>query len=106
MEKEFYVHLFHIILVSGLLFYIGTTGDKLPKFVFPFLIALGIFIIVYHIYKSLFKKDAWVNYIHIFILAPLLIYIGIYQDKTPRKYFEIVLMLAFASLGYHLYYIL
>jgi hypothetical protein len=102
--KDFYVHLFHIILVSGLFFYIGTTGDKLPKLIFPFLIALGLIIIVYHIYKSLYKKDAWVNYIHIFIVGPLLIYIGLYQDKTPRKFFEILLMLAFASFGYHLYY--
>jgi NADH:ubiquinone oxidoreductase subunit K len=105
MEKEFYVHLFHIILVSGLFYYIGTTGDKLPKNMFPFLIGLGIFIIAYHIYKSLFKKDAWVNYIHILIVGPILVWIGLCQDKTHRKFFEIILMLAFASFGYHLYYL-
>ena len=106
MDKEFYVHLFHIILVSGLFYYIGTTRDKIPKIIFPMLIGLGCFVIIYHIYKALFKNDVWVNYIHIFLVGPLLIYIGLYQDKTPRKFFEIILMLAFASFGYHLYYLL
>jgi hypothetical protein len=106
MEKEFYVHLFHIILVGGLFYYIGTRRDEMPKIMFPILIGLGCFIIIYHIYKSLFKNDAWVNYIHILIVGPILVYIGLYQDKTPRKFFEIILMLAFASFGYHLYYML
>lgn len=106
MDKDFWVHLFHIILVSGLLLYIGIIQDAMPKWVYPFLIGLGVFIIIYHIYKSIYKKDAWINYIHIFIVGPLLLFIGIYENKTPRKYFEIILMLAFASFGYHAYYLL
>ena len=106
MEKEFWVHLFHIIIVSGLFLYIGIKQTKLPKFMYPILIGLGIVIILYHIYKSLFKKDAWINYIHIFIVGPLLVYIGYKKEQTPRKFFEIILMLAFASFGYHLYYLI
>jgi hypothetical protein len=66
MEKSFWVHLFHIILVSGLFLYIGIMQTKLPKNIYPILIGLGIVIILYHIYKAFYKKDAWVNYIHIF----------------------------------------
>lgn len=106
MEKEFYVHLFHIILVGGLFYYIGTRRDKMPKIIYPFLIVLGCFIILYHIYKSLYKKDAWVNHMHILLIGPILIIIGIYGETTPRKFFEIILMLAFAVIGYHLYYML
>jgi hypothetical protein len=73
---------------------------------FQVIIGLGAFIILYHVYKSLYKKDAWVNYIHIFLVGPLLMYIGFYEDKTPRKAFEIILMFAFASLGYHGYYMI
>jgi hypothetical protein len=73
---------------------------------FPFILVVGIFIVVYHIYKSIFKKDAWINYIHIFIVGPLLVYVGYQKEKTPRKVFEIILMLAFASLGYHGYYMM
>ena len=99
-----WIHLFHIIFVSGLFFYIGSTQDKIPKYLYPIFIGLGVFIILYHIYKSIYKKDAWVNYLHIFIFGPLLIYIGWMEDKTQRKFFEMSLMLAFASFGYHLYF--
>ena len=104
--KEFYVHVFHILFVTSFLGYIGIMRDNLPKFLFPLVLVVGIFIVVYHIYKSIFKKDAWINYIHIFIVGPLLVYVGLQKDKTPRKVFEIILMLAFASLGYHGYYMI
>ena len=104
--KEFLVHAFHILFVTSFLGYIGIIRENLPKFLFPFVLVVGIFIVVYHIYKSIFKKDAWINYIHIFIVGPLLVYVGLQKDKTPRKVFEIILMLAFASLGYHGYYLI
>lgn len=103
---EFYVHLIHILIFSTLLGYIGIEQTKMPKYIYPFILFLGALVIVYHIYKSLFKKDAWVNYIHILIIGPLLVYIGINKEDTPRKAFEVVLMLAFASLGYHGYYMI
>ena len=98
------VQLFHIVLVSGLLFYVGVTRDQMPPFMYPVLLGLGLFVGVYHLFKAYMKKDAWVNYIHIFFIAPLLVFIGIFKEKTPRKYFEVLLMFAFASFGYHGYY--
>lgn len=106
MDTSFLIHLFHILFVSGLFYYIGTKQDKIPKYLYPVFIGLGIFIILYHIYKSVYKKDAWINYLHILIFGPLLIYIGWMEDKTQRKFFEISLMLAFASFGYHFYYMI
>jgi hypothetical protein len=100
-----FVHLFHILFVSGLFFYVGITRTRLPSFMYPALLGFGGLIVVYHIYKSWFKKDAWVNYIHIFLVGPLLMYIGFMKQETPRKMFELLLMLAFASLGYHAYYL-
>jgi len=104
--EDFFVHLAHILLFSTFLAYVGIKQSKMPEYLYPFILATGLVIVVYHIYKSIFKKDAWVNYIHIFIVGPLLVYIGLQKEETPRKVFEIVLMLAFASLGYHGYYIL
>lgn len=106
MNSEVLVHLFHILLVSGLFFYVGIKRDKMPHFMFPVLLGLGIFVAGYHLYKAALKRDAWVNYIHIFLVAPLLVFIGFTQEKTPRKYFELILMLGFASLGYHGYYLI
>ena len=44
MNKELLVHLFHIILVGGLFLYVSIKNASMPKFMFPFLIFLGIFI--------------------------------------------------------------
>lgn len=105
MNTETLVHLFHIVLVSGLLFYVGVTRDHMPPFMYPVLLGLGLFVGAYHVFKALTKKHAWVNYIHIFFIAPLLVLIGFFKEKTPRKYFEVLLMFAFASFGYHGYYL-
>lgn len=103
--KDFFVHLAHILLFSTLLGYIGIMQSKMPKFLYPVILSIGAFVVLYHIYKSIFKKDAWINYIHILIVGPILVYIGVKKEETPRKVFELVLMLAFASLGYHGYYL-
>jgi len=100
------IHLAHIFIFSTFLGYIGIMRDKMPDFMYPVILSVGALVVVYHIYKSIFKKDAWVNYIHILVIGPLLIYIGLYKAETPRKAFEVCLMLAFASLGYHGYYLL
>lgn len=104
-----FVHLFHILFVGGLFLYVGIMKNKTISILFPILFWLGILIILYHLYKLFIKwkggKSFWVNLIHIFIIGPLLIYIGYEKEKTSRKYFEILLMLAFASIGYHLYYL-
>ena len=103
------VHLFHIIFVGGLFLYVGIQRDKIYKQLFPILLVLGIFIILYHMYKTYTYlkagKGYWVNLLHIFIIGPLLIYIGYYGEKTARLYFELLLMLGFASIGYHGYYL-
>ena len=70
---------------------------------------LGLIIVLYHLYKVYGylndNKSIWVNLIHIFIVGPLLVYIGYNGEKTSRKFFEILLMLGFASIGYHAYYL-
>jgi hypothetical protein len=110
MNKESWVHLFHIIVVGGLFLYVGINRASIPKILYPILLGLGIVIILYHIYKVYnyikLGKAYWVNLIHIFIVGPTLIWIGINKDKTERRYFEILLMLGFASIGYHGYYLL
>jgi len=109
METIIFVHLFHILIVGGLFLYVGISKTTIPNFMYMVLVILGIIIILYHgfkIYKKLMEgKIPWVNYIHFFLIGPLLIYIGINKEKTKRLYFELILMLAFASIGYHGYYL-
>jgi Na+-transporting methylmalonyl-CoA/oxaloacetate decarboxylase beta subunit len=109
MEIETYVHLFHILLVGSLFLYVGITKTLMPDFMYPILLGLGLIIILYHSFKVhnyvKLGKGFWVNLIHIFIVGPLLVYIGYNREKTSRKYFELLLMLGFASIGYHGYYL-
>jgi hypothetical protein len=110
MKTETIVHLFHILIVGGLFMYVGITRENIPAYMYPILLGLGIIIIFYHIYKvyNYIKagKGYWVNLIHILLVGPLLIYIGYNREKTERKYFEMLLMLGFASIGYHGYYLI
>ena len=104
------VSAFHLALVAPLFFYVAFTRTSIPAWLFTGLLGLGVFILFYHAYKAYVKmsegKGAWVNLIHIFLVAPLLIWIGANKKDTPRKYFEMLLMLAFALTGYHLYYLM
>ena len=100
------VHLLHLFIIGSLLLFIGIKRNSMPSFMYTILLFLGPFIILYHLYKAYtVPKFAWANYIHIFLVGPLLTYIGYTKEKTERKYFELVLMLAFASVGYHGYYL-
>ena len=104
-----FVHLFHVVIVGGLFLYVGIKNTSTPLFIFPFLKYLGLLIILYHIYKAYLKisvdASAWVNYIHIFLVGPLLLVIGSNGVDTSRKYFEMLLMAGMASIGYHGYYL-
>jgi len=110
MNTEALVHLFHIIIVGALFIYVGIIKENIPKIMFPILFYLGIIIIAYHIYKvySYMKlgKGYWINLIHIFIIGPTLIWIGYNREKTQRMFYEILLMLGFAAIGYHGYYLM
>lgn len=109
MDSHKLVHLFHILIVGGLFLYVGINRDKIYKPIFTGLLYLGFLIIIYHLYKIYGylknNKSIWVNLIHVFIVGPLLIYIGYNGEKTTRKFFELLLMLGFASIGYHSYYL-
>jgi len=45
----------------------------------------------------------WINIFHVIAVAPILLYIGSMGYDTPRWAFEILAMLGFSALGYHIY---
>lgn len=110
MDIHIFVYLFHIIIVGSLFIYVGINRDKIPHIMYTILLYLGIFIILYHTYKVYnyikIGKGYWVNLIHILIIGPILIYIGYNRMSTQRLYYEILLMLGFAAIGYHSYYLI
>jgi hypothetical protein len=43
---------------------------------------------------------------HLLLIGPILIYLATYKEETPRSIYEIMLLLGFAALGYHSYYLI
>ena len=105
-----FVKLFHIVLVGALFLYVGIKRTDIPKWMFPLLLVLGVVVVGYHAYKAYNhiqqKHPYWMNLIHIIYIGPLLIYIGYNREETARMYFELLLMLCFAVVGYHGFYLI
>ena len=102
-----FVQGFHVLVVSALFLYVGIYRDTIIPWLYSVLLGLGTIIVAYHLYKLWIKNGAngWVNWIHVLFIGPLLMYIGYNREKTARLFYEIVLMLGFAALGYHGYYL-
>jgi hypothetical protein len=97
-----------VLLIVPFFFYVFYNRASNPEWVYTTIFVLGLFVLVYHAYKSLVKfysksSSIWVNLIHFVLLAPLLIYIGFKGKKTERPAYEMLGLFTFAALGYHLY---
>jgi len=108
MNGHIVLSIFHILIVVPFFLYVAFVRGQLMPWIFTVLQSLGIIILVYHAYKTIIKWKAnslsvWVNILHVIAVAPLLIYIGSMGYDTPRWAFEVLAMLGFAALGYHLY---
>ena len=103
--------IFHIAVISPALLYVAIMRGQLSPWIFSLLSGVAIIMLVYHGYKAFIKWKAqspslWVNLLHILLVAPLLLFIGSKGYDTPRWAFELLAMLGFASLGYHIYSII
>ena len=102
------INLFHIMIVAPFLIWIGVSRGNAPEGIYMALLVLGIFVTLYHGYKSWIRIAShsayvWVNLIHMLWIGPLLFYIGVKKKDTPRSAYELLLLTAFAALGYHMY---
>ena len=107
-NKDIFVDFFYIGFVSPVLIYIGIQRAGSPEWLFQGLLAIAGVIMAYHLYfgYSNYKKGSstlWLNAFHFLIVAPVLLWIGYYGKETTRYAFELVLLLGFGSLGYHIY---
>lgn len=103
-------NLYHVFGIGPLFIYVGIYRETVPDSIFQLLGVLGFVLIGYHALRaySLLKenKSAWVNWIHIFLIAPLLLLLGYLKKDASRRYFEMMLMLGFAAIGYHGFYLM
>jgi hypothetical protein len=103
MENRTILSLLHVFLFGPLLIYIGA-GMPIPSYVVQ---ALGAFIILLHAYKAYGVLKAggtpWIYLIHVLLVGPALLAYGL---GGPGYVGELLLMLGFAAIGYHAYYLL
>lgn len=99
---------FHIFFVSPLFLAVGYMRSNTPTWLYWILLGLGCIVFVYHTYKFMLRRASnsslqWINLIHMLFVAPLMVYVGYNQKMSMRFGYELLLMLGFASFGYHLF---
>jgi hypothetical protein len=95
------ISIFHILFVVPLLFYIGKKGNNLTLNEKRLISVLGVFIILYHSYKTYLRgaSRGWINIFHVLVVGGLLLGVWLFGYKWI---YSIILMLGFAALGYHI----
>ena len=107
-NKDVLLDVFFILVITPLLIYIGVQRSASPEWLFHGLVGFSVLISLYHLYfaYSNFRKGSstlWINIFHLFLVAPVLFWIGYNKKEASRYPYEIVLVLGFGSLGYHTY---
>jgi hypothetical protein len=108
MDHHIVLSLFHIFIVAPFLLYVAFIRGQLMPWVFTILQAVGLLILLFHSYRILTRWRAhsltvWVNILHVIAVAPIILYVGCMGYDTPRWAYEILAMLGFSALGYHIY---
>lgn len=108
MDSHIALALAHLLIIAPGLLYVAINRSANPTWVYSALLYVGIFVLLYHGFKAfvrLSKKSpsAWINLIHVLLFAPLLIFIGWNGRDTGRAAYEMLAMIGFAAVGYHLY---
>jgi len=104
------LHATHALLVGPALIYVGLARESVPDAAFNIMGLIGLIVIAYHSYRAYTKlrdnQSAWVNWIHIFLVAPLLLIVAYMKKSSHPRYFEMLLLLGFAATGYHGLYLI
>ena len=108
MDSHITLALFHILAVAPLFLFVAFMRSSTPTWVYLLITGLGLLILVYHGYKLMTRIKAgssyvWVNAIHVLFVAPLLIFVGTKQVDAPRYSYELLALVGFSALGYHMY---
>jgi hypothetical protein len=109
MDLHTFYGVFHVLIAAPFLIYVGIVGAKVPAWVYSVLAIIVVGMVGYHGFRAFQKlaegRSAWINWIHLLLVVPALSWIVAQQEKTPRRAFEMLLMLGFAALGYHGYHL-
>lgn len=107
-DYHFILSFFHIAIVVTVFLFVGFKRSSTPQWIYNALLFIGCIIFVFHGYKAIIRLRVnsdylWINMLHVLIIAPIIIFIGYHKTNTPRFAYELLLLLGFAALGYHMF---
>ena len=110
MDEYIISAIFYICIIVPVLVYVGVQRANTSEYVFKGLLGLGIILFLYHLYGAYNKwragsSNLWSDFLYIVISVPL-IWIGFYEKEASRQHYDMLLLLAFGTLGYNIYTII
>ncbi len=104
------VSIIHVFIIVPFLLYCVSKGNSMSLYIKYALQLFGAYVILFHGYKILtnsftFSVIRIINWFHLLIIGPLLLYIGYTAPNTGAKYYDYLGIIAYAALVYHGYYL-
>jgi hypothetical protein len=121
LEFKKRIYLFHIIIVSSLLLYLGLKHGSANPHIYPAVIIISISILFYHSLRLKYPRNVTncpvneaaaiqesmiltaIYLMHIFIIFPIFLYVGIKGNNSNKKVWPVFTMLGVITLSYHLF---
>ena len=106
MDRHTFINLFHVLVIAPLLFYIYAKRQDLSDTSCTIMLGVCTILFAYFMVKFFSSnKRGWIYMIHLVLVLPLLFMLSMYCKSAKRMYFELLLMLTFAAVGYHGFYL-
>ena len=104
------VSIIHVFIIVPFLLYCVSKGNNMSLYLKYALLIFGVYVILFHGYKILTNSFTFsiiriINWIHLVIIGPLLIYIGYTAPNAGAKYYDSLAIIAYGALIYHGYYL-
>jgi|LauGreDrversion4_2_1035121.scaffolds.fasta_scaffold287586_3 hypothetical protein len=99
-------NLLYILIFGCLFLYIGLKRNNISKDTYKGLFIFGIFLIIYFFIKIFTNEpgdNIVTNFLYLFLVAPLIVFIGIKGTTTSIGYYNILAIIAFFIIIYHSY---
>jgi len=97
----------HVLISAPLFIYVGYRDGQVVDWLYPICLYLGIIILLYHAYLTATNYQKGnsmyiVNAFHVFVIAPLLIYVGIKKENTSYPIPTLMFILGIGALVHYI----
>ena len=108
VDQHFLLSVFHLLIIAPLFLFVSFQRSNTPSWLYAVFLSMGALVFLYHGWKFMIRWQArsgrtWIHFVHLITVAPLLVYIGYYGNNTPRAAYEMLMILSWGMIGYHLF---